>query len=105
MLSQELLLVTCLLLTNLFAVSLGGKPPGFQKKKVSPPQSCKKAVGRFVLVIKGRPELAGTGTEAGLPEKNSSHFLLLILQLEETANKYYNTALCFNQTPVPLFFI
>lgn len=65
--------------------------------------------------MKGRrPELAGTGTKAvkssllvvsDLPEKNSSHFLLLILQLEEAANKYYNTALCFNQTPVPLFFI
>lgn len=67
------------------------------------------------MVIKGRRlELAGTETKAvkscllvvsGLPEKNSSHFLFLILQLEEMANKYYNTALCFNQTPVPLFFI
>lgn len=98
-------MVTCLLLTNPFAVFQEANHRVF-KKKVSPPQSCKKAVGRFVLVIKGRrPELAGIGTEAGLPEKNSSHFLLLILQLEETANKYYNTALCFNQTPVPLFFI
>lgn len=122
-LSQELLLVTWLLLTNLFAVSPGGEIPGFQKKiYLLPPSLAKRQlVDLFWLrclenmIIKDRrPELASTATKAlksfllmvsGLPEKNSSHFLLLIQQFEETANKHYNTAFCFNQTPVPLFFI